>query len=174
LKGFLEELLPVAEEAGVRLAMHPDDPPVPVLRGTGRLVYHPDGFRRLLDLVPSPANAIEFCQGTVAEMPGADVYAAIEEYSASGAIAYVHFRNVVGRAPDYQEVFVDEGDVDMQRALAIYLRNGFDGVIVPDHTPQMACAAPWHAGMAYALGYMRAAMQALESISSEKTSPPEN
>ena len=105
LKEFLLEVLPLAEEAGVRLAMHPSDPPLPVLRGTGRLIYHPDGFQRLLDLVPSPSNTIEFCQGTVAEMPGSNVYETIDRYSASGKIAYVHFRNIVGKAPDYYEVF---------------------------------------------------------------------
>jgi mannonate dehydratase len=161
LREFLLEVVPVAEEAGVRLAMHPADPPVPVLRGTGRLVYHPDGFQRLLDLVPSPSNAIEFCQGTVSEMPDSDVYEAIDRYSASGRIAYVHFRNIIGKAPDYHEVFIDEGDVDMAKAAAIYLKNGFDGVAIPDHTPKMTCAASWHAGMAYALGYMRATVRAL-------------
>ena len=80
----------------------------------------------------------------------------------SGQIAYVHFRNVRGKVPEYHEVFLDEGDVDMVRALRLYHQNGYDGVIIPDHTPQMACAAPWHAGMAFALGYMRSAMNILE------------
>jgi mannonate dehydratase len=159
---FLRALVPVAEEAGVRLAAHPDDPPMPNLRGTARLVYQPDLYQRLLDIVPSPANALEFCQGSVAEMSEGDVYQAIDRYSQQGAIAYVHFRNVRGKVPNYREVFIDEGDVDMFRALRIYKRNGFDGVMMPDHTPQMTCAAPWHAGMAYALGYMRAAMTAVE------------
>ena len=66
-----------------------------------------------------------------------------------------------GGLPAYKETFIDEGDVDMLRVLEILKRNRFDGVLIPDHTPQMACAAPWHAGMAYALGYMRAAMKAL-------------
>ena len=161
LEAFLVEVVPVAEDAGVRLAMHPADPPVPVLRGTGRLVYHPDAFQRLLDLVPSTSNSIEFCQGTVAEMPNSDVYEAIDRYSRSGNIAYVHLRNVKGKAPDYREVFLDEGDVNMIRAVEIYLRNGFNGVVIPDHTPHMTCAAPWHAGMAYALGHIRAIVTAL-------------
>ena len=161
LREFLLDVVPLAEDAGVRLAMHPADPPVPVLRGTGRLVYHPDGFQHLLDLVPSPSNAIEFCQGTVSEMPNCDVYAAIDRYSAGGHIAYAHLRNVVGKAPDYREVFIDEGDVDMGKAIAIYLKNGFQGVVIPDHTPRMTCDAPWHAGMAYALAYIRATVRAL-------------
>jgi len=159
---FLGEMLPVAEEAGVKLALHPDDPPLPELRGAARLVYHPDHFQRVLDLQPSPMNAIEFCVGTVSEMAGADVYAAVDRYSRAGRIAYVHLRNVRGKVPHYHEAFVDEGDTDMLRVLRILHGNGFDGVIIPDHTPLLTCAAPWHAGIAYALGWMRAALTAVE------------
>ena len=154
---FLENLVPVAEESGVRLALHPDDPPLPELRGTARLITHPDHYQQLLDLVPSHSNAIEFCQGTVTEMPGVDVYDAICRFASEGKICYVHFRNVRGKAPNYTEVFLDEGDVDMIRALRVYKECGFDGVLMPDHTPRTSCDAPWHAGMAYALGYMQAA-----------------
>jgi mannonate dehydratase len=160
---FLTELVPVAEEAGVRLAIHPDDPPLPTLRQTPRLIYTPGRYQRLLDIVPSYHNALEFCQGTTAEMAEGDVYEAIDRYSKQGKIAYVHFRNVRGKVPNYMETFVDEGDVDMIRALRIYHQNGFDGVIIPDHTPHMSCAAPWHAGMAYALGWMKAAITMIES-----------
>lgn len=163
LADFLKEVVPVAEEAHVQLAAHPDDPPVASLRGAARLVYQPHLFQRLLDIYPSYYNALEFCQGTVAEMNGGDVYEAIEKYSRQGNLAYVHLRNVRGKVPHYHEVFIDEGDVDMVRALSIYLKNGYDGVITPDHTPQMSCAASWHAGMAYALGYFRAIIQTLKS-----------
>ncbi len=163
LADFLKEVLPVAEESQVRLAAHPDDPPMPSLRGAARLVYQPHLFQRLLDIYPSHYNALEFCQGTVAEMNGGDVYEAIDKYSRQGNLAYVHLRNVRGKVPRYHEVFIDEGDVDMVRALRIYLKNGYDGVITPDHTPQMCCAASWHAGMAYALGYLRAILQVLKS-----------
>jgi mannonate dehydratase len=158
LEEFLREVVPVAEEAGVRLAAHPDDPPMPTLRDTARLVYQPHLYQRLLDIVPSYYNALEFCQGSIAEMTEGDVYSAIDKYSRQDKIAYVHFRNVRGKVPEYHEVFLDEGDIDMIRALRIYRQNGFDGVMIPDHTPQMTCPAPWHAGMAYALGYMRAAI----------------
>jgi len=152
-------MIPVAEEAGVVLAIHPDDPPLPTLRGMARLVTQPDDFGRVLALHPSPANALEFCVGTVAEMPGSDVYATVDRYSRLGRIAYVHFRNVQGKAPHYHEMMVDDGDVDMVEVMRILQRNGFDGVMIPDHTPLLECAAPWHAGMAYALGYMRAALK---------------
>ncbi len=159
---FLAEMIPVAEEAEVKLALHPDDPPLPELRGAARLVYHPDLFQRVLDLAPSPMNAIDFCVGTVSEMVGADVYASVDRYSRTGRIAYVHLRNVRGKVPCYHETFVDDGDTDMLRVLRILHGNRFDGVIVPDHTPLLACDAPWHAGMAYALGWMRAALMAVE------------
>jgi len=161
LNQFLKEVLPVAEEAGVKLALHPDDPPLPTLRGQPRLVYQPRLYQRVLDLSPSPANALEFCLGSIAEMTEGDIYEAVEQYSRQGKLGYVHFRNVAGKVPHYRETFVDDGDIDMPRVLRILKRNGFDGVIVPDHTPQMTCDAPWHAGMAYAMGYMRGAMQAL-------------
>jgi mannonate dehydratase len=162
LTDFLTAIVPVAEEAGVRLAAHPDDPPLATLRDTARLVYQPHMYQRLLDIVPSYHNALEFCLGTLAEMTEGDIYQATDDYSRQGALAYVHFRNVRGKVPDYHEVFVDEGDIDMFRILRILHKNGFDGVIIPDHTPQMSCDAPWHAGMAYALGWMRAALTAIE------------
>jgi len=160
---FLKTLVPIAEEAGVRLAAHPDDPPMPSLRGTARLVYQPHFYQRLLDIVPSYFNALEFCQGTLAEMTEGDIYQVIDKYSRQGNIAYVHFRNIRGKVPHYHEVFLDEGDVDMVRALRIYQKNGYDGVMIPDHTPQMTCAASWHAGMAYALGYMRGIIKTIHS-----------
>ena len=160
---FLKELVPVAEEAGVRLALHPDDPPLPELRQTARLAYKPELYQKVFDLVPSPANAAEFCQGTISEMVGEmDVYQAIEMYAARQKIAYVHFRNVKGKVPNYYEMFVDDGDVDMVQAIRLYHRHGFDGVMIPDHTPGLECAAPWHAGMAYALGWMRAVVSMVE------------
>ncbi|HJP32456.1 MAG TPA: mannonate dehydratase [Candidatus Latescibacteria bacterium] len=161
---FLKDLVPVAEEANVRLAMHPADPPLSTLRGTYRMVHKPEQYQRLLDLVPSRCNVAEFCQGTIAEMDGdMDVYEAIAKYTAQGKISYVHFRNVVGSVPEYYETFIDDGDVDMVKALRLYHENGFDGVLIPDHTPQMACDAPWHAGMAYALGWMRAVIGMIEA-----------
>jgi mannonate dehydratase len=159
---FLHEVLPVAEAAGVRLAAHPDDPPTPTMRGQPRLVYQPQLYQRLIDLAPSPANALEFCVGTLAEMTEGDVYAAVDQYSRQRRIGYVHLRNVTGKVPRYRETFIDDGEVDVLRVLEILQRNGFEGVIIPDHTPQMACAAPWHAGMAYAMGYLKAAIRSVE------------
>jgi len=161
LKDFLDEVIPVAEEADVTLAAHPDDPPLPTIRGQPRLVYQPRLYQKLIDLKPSPRNALEFCVGTLAEMTEGDVYDAVDHYSRQGKLAYVHLRNVRGKVPSYKETFIDEGDVDILRVLRILKQNGFTGVIIPDHAPQLACPAPWHGGMAYALGYLRAGIQAL-------------
>lgn len=162
LKWFLEQLAPVAAEAGVRLAAHPDDPPFAVLRQTPRLIYEPWMFQKLLDLYPGAVNSLEFCVGTTAEMQGGEnLYEVLDACARQGRIAYVHLRNVKGRVPRYWETFIDEGDVDIPRVVQILHKNKFDGVIIPDHTPLMSCPAPWHAGMAYAMGYIRAILQML-------------
>lgn len=158
LKRFLDEVLPVAEEAGVRLALHPDDPPMETMRSQPRLVWRPELYQRVIDLRTSAANQLEFCVGTIAEMPGADVYETTARYASQGKLGYVHLRSVTGRAPHYRETFIDDGDVDTRRVLRILHQSGFDGVILPDHAPQMTCDAPWHAGMAFAMGYLRAAI----------------
>jgi mannonate dehydratase len=162
LERFLEEVLPVAEAAGVRLAAHPDDPPMPTMRRQPRLVYQQSMYQRLIDISPSPSNLLEFCLGTLAEMTEGNLYDTVEQYSRQKRLAYVHFRNVSGKVPHYHETFIDDGDIDMLRILAILSRSGFDGVLIPDHSPQMACPAPWHAGMAHTLGFMKAAMMAVE------------
>lgn len=162
---FLSEIMPVAEENGVKLALHPDDPPADSLRGAARLVNEPDKYQRVIDLVKSPSNTLEFCLGSLQEMQSGDVYESIGKYGRQGKIAYVHFRNVRGKVPNYQEVFVDEGDLDMIRVVQCLRSVNYDGVIIPDHTPEMTCGAPWHAGMAYALGYIRASMQAVDRLS---------
>jgi mannonate dehydratase len=94
-------------------------------------------------------------------MTEGDVYDAVDRYSRQGKIAYIHLRNVTGKVPIYRETFIDEGDVDMIRILSILARNKFDGVIIPDHTPQMSCPAPWHAGMAHTIGFILAAQAML-------------
>ena len=162
LEWFLKRILPVAEDAGVEMALHPDDPPMPMLRNTPRLIYQPELYQKLIDLVPSPSNKLEFCMGSIQEMTHGNIYDAIEQYASRQKISYVHFRNVVGKVPDYNEVFVDEGDIDMVKALRILKRCHFSGVIIPDHTPEITCGAPWHAGMAYALGYMKAALKMID------------
>ena len=160
---FIEQIIPVAEEAGVTMAAHPDDPPMPFVRNTPRLVYQPHMFQKIINYNLSPSNKLEFCLGTVAEMNVGDVYEATDFYSKQDRIAYIHFRNIVGKVPHYKEVFVDEGDIDMLKLLAVLKKNNYNGIIIPDHTPQMECGAPWHAGMAFAMGFMVAALKMIEN-----------
>lgn len=155
---FLEKILPAAEEVGIKLCAHPDDPPVPVLRGMARPLHNLEGHRKLLSLVDSPSNCLEFCQGTMSTMPGVNIYEVIREFASQGKIGYAHFRNTSGTLPAYSEVFIDDGYVDMRKALRLYQECGFDGVLIPDHTPIVSSEAPWDTGMAFALGYIRGAM----------------
>ena len=98
-------------------------------------------------------------------MTDGDVYATIERHAREGQIAYVHLRNVRGHVPNYRETFIDEGDVDVARVIDILRKADFDGVVIPDHAPQMHCDAPWHAGMAFAMGYINALVQKPSSTS---------
>lgn len=168
LVDFLAEITPVAEECGVRLAAHPDDPPVAMLRGTPRLLYQPHLLQRLLESVPSHANMLQLCVGSVQEMTEGDIYSVAETLGRQNAIAYVHLRNVRGKAPNYRETFIDDGDVDVFRLLRVLHKTGFNGVVIPDHAPQMTCPGAWHAGMAHALGYIRAALQEVGVMESQR------
>jgi mannonate dehydratase len=164
LTHFLREIIPVAEEAGVKLAAHPDDPPAEALRGAARLVNRPEKYDRLLDIVDSPSNGVELCLGSLQEMPGAVIYDHVRRFARRDRIGYIHFRNVKGKVPNYVETFVDDGDIDMAEIVRILRDEGYQGVLIPDHTPSMTCAASWHAGMAFALGYIRALVQNADSL----------
>ncbi len=158
---FLSQILPVAEEAGVKMAAHPEDPRIPILRNAGRVLITPQDYEDMFTAFPSTSNCVEFCQGTFAEM-GIDVYEAIRSFGSRDKIAYVHFRNVKGKLPDYTEVFIDEGDVDMVKALKAYRDVGYQGLLMPDHTPQISCANPTETGMAYAIGYIKGIIDAIK------------
>lgn len=165
LEMLLTELVPVAEDAGVTLAMHPDDPPLPSLLGQPRIMHHVEAFERLVALVPSPRNAIGFCQGTFSEM-GVNIPATIERLGEH--IAYVHFRDVRGTAESFTESWHDNGQTDMVAAMRAYRQIGFTGPMRPDHVPQMVGeddGDPGYTmlGRLYAYGYIRALMQATES-----------
>ena len=158
---FLERVIPVAEEAGVKMALHPDDPPIPEpLGGAARIVSTLEHYHRIFDMVPSASNAMLFCQGCVAEM-GVDVCEAIRDIGGKGKIVYVHFRNIRGTPKKFQEVFLDEGDVDMFRAMETYREVGFEGPFMMDHTPRFPQEQAVWAGRAYAVGYIRALIQAV-------------
>ena len=159
LEAFLAEALPVAEGAGVRLAMHPDDPPLSPLFGTGRIMRSVEAFDRLLGLSDSPSNGITFCQGNFAAM-GADVPAAIRRLGRDGRIHFAHFRDVEGTAEAFTEVFHDDGPTDMWEAMRAYDEVGFAGVMRPDHAPVMHGEPNLNPGYEalgrlFAVGYMK-------------------
>ena len=163
---FAERVMPVAEKTGVKLACHPNDPPVPVLRGAAQIFADLDGLKRLIETPPSPCNGLLFCQGTVAEM-GVDVIDAIRYFLERGTIFVVHFRDVrrlPGPGLKYDEVFIDEGNVDMAEAMRAYVKLDYDGLIDPDHTPVMETDTQFgrHRGYAFAIGYMTALKQMIE------------
>ena len=162
---FLKAAVPIAEEHNVKLAVHPDDPPAPVLRGIGRTLISVETYQRILDAVPSPYNGLEFCQGTVTEFPdvgGERLPDAIRHFGRQGKIFFVHFRNIRGKFPRFDEVFQDTGDTDQYEAVEAYLEVGFDGPIRPDHTPKIAGDIDGHVGMAYSVGYLRALIESVE------------
>jgi mannonate dehydratase len=162
---FLERVVPVAQSADVRLAAHQDDPPAEYLRGVGRLLTSHDAMQKLLDLVPRHHNGLEFCQGTVAEMGPERAVEAIRRFTEQGKIVSVHFRNVRGAFPVFDEVFQDEGDVDMLEAMLAYKQAGFEGVITPGHSPRVTGDSDGGMrGRAFALSYIRGLMQAAERI----------
>ncbi len=163
LERFLTQIVPVAEDAGVTMAMHPDDPPVQSLLGNDRIMNNVDGFLRLVDLVPSRSNAIALCQGTFSEM-GVDIPSTIRTLGSH--IAYVHFRDVRGTPERFVETWQDNGQTDMVEAMRAYREVGFDGPMRPDHVPILAGeeGTPGYTmmGRLYAYGYIRALMQATE------------
>ena len=162
---FLRRVVPVAEEANVRLGAHPDDPPAPELCGTARILSSVAGLQRMVDTVPSPCNAIEFCQGTVTEMAGVGpkVIDVIRHFAERDQIVYVHFRNIKGTFPKFDETFPDDGDVDFLEAMRTYKQAGFKGVLIPDHSPVVVGdeGGYRYRGISFALGYMRGLLQAV-------------
>jgi len=163
LRYFAKPVIAAAEKAGVRLSIHPSDPPVANMRGVARLFYHPDTFARFLREFPSPASGITFCQGTFTEM-GADVLEEIRRFGRMQKIFLVHMRGVKGKVPNYVEVFIDEGDINMVQAMRTYKEVGYAGPLVSDHTPGLEGDTPWGiAGRSFSLGYIRALVQAVNT-----------
>lgn len=165
LEYFLKAVIPVAEQAGVRMALHPDDPPRSPLRGIGRILTSADHYRRVLNMIPSPINGITFCQANF-KLMGEDIAALIREWCLQKKIFFVHLRDVEGNREHFQEVFHDEGPVDLAQMLRIYYECGYEGPMRPDHAPTMEGEAndrPGYAmtGKLFAFGYMKGAMDAL-------------
>ncbi len=164
LERLLNDLLPVAEDAGVMLCMHPDDPPLPSLLGKPRILHTVAAFERLVQLAPSASNAICFCQGTFATM-NADIPATIRLLGPH--IQYVHFRDVRGTPESFAETFHDNGPTDMAEAMRALRAVGFTGPIRPDHVPQLVGeddGEPGYTmlGRLFAYGYIRGLLHATE------------
>ena len=174
LESFLREIVPEAERTGVKLAMHPDDPPgLARLHGQPRIMGSVDEFERLVALVPSPVNGICFCQGCFSEM-GIDVIAAIHRLGPF--IHYVHFRDVIGCTPSFRETFHDCGQTNMAAAMWAYRDINYGGVMRPDHVPVLEgesgdASGYTMQGRLFAVGYMRGLMHGIETDNCDCNSP---
>ena len=164
LEHWIRIITPVAEEEGIRLGIHPCDPPVEVLGGIPQVLRSFAAYKRLVEIYPSDANGIEFCQGTFSEMAdGVDIYEKIRYFGSRNKILYVHFRNVSGVVPTFHEEFVNTGYVDMYRAMRTYFEVGFDGFFIDDHVPQTFQDTAWgHRGRAFANGYIQGLIEAVK------------
>lgn len=160
LEYWIKIIVPVAEEEEIRIGIHPCDPPVEQLKGIPQLFRSFDAYKRLINIVESPSNCIEFCQGSFSEMADAKadgIYEMIEYFGERKKILYVHFRNVSGTVPSFREEFINTGHVDMHRAMQTYKKVGFEGMFVDDHVPVVIGDSPWgHRGRAFANGYIQA------------------
>ena len=166
LETWIKEATPVAEKYGVRLGLHPVDPPMEIVGGVPQLLFNFENYKRLIDIVDSPYNSILLCQGSFAQMLGADhddgdsIYDMIEYFVQRKRVLYVHFRNVSGTVPKFHETFVNKGYVDMYKAMRIYAENDFDGFFMDDHVPHTVGDTEWgHRAKAYANGYIQSLIE---------------
>lgn len=159
---FLADVLPVAEAAGVRLALHPADPPMSEhLGGVPRLFHSVESFVRAMDLVPSDSHGLKLCLGCFSEA-GADVPAVIRQFGERDQIVFVHFRDVAGTVPSFTETFVDEGNFDAYEAVRALAAVDFDGVLIPDHVPTVVGDTEWaHRTRGYTAGYLKGLVDAV-------------
>ncbi|WP_336799163.1 mannonate dehydratase [Kaistia sp. MMO-174] len=163
LEYFLKKVLPVAEKAGVKISMHPDDPPLSPIRGVGRIMRSIENYRRLVELVPSPMSTITLCQGNFTLMTD-DLPGVIRSFGKK--ISFVHFRDVIGVPTRFEEAWHDAGKTDMLACMKAYRDIGFEGVLRPDHVPTVEGDSNEHAGYSafgrlYAIGYIRGLHQAV-------------
>jgi mannonate dehydratase len=161
---FIREVAPVAEEAGVRIGIHPDDPPIPRLGGVPRIFSRFDDYKRALEIANSPNVGVCLCLGCWlegGEAMGASPVEAIHYFGRQGKLFKIHFRNVSAPLPHFVETFVDNGYADMYQLMKALQEVGFSGVAIPDHIPQMA--GDRRLGAAYTIGYMRALQHRAEA-----------
>ncbi len=162
---FLKAVVPVAEEAGVKLAMHPDDPPLSPIRGISRIMSSVENYQKLLDLYPSPVNGIALCQGNFTLMTDS-LPSVIRHFGKQDKIFFVHFRDVRGTVEKFTETFHDDGKTDMLACMQAYRDTGYEGVCRPDHVPTMEGDANdrpgySHIGRLFAIGYLKGLREAV-------------
>lgn len=166
LEYWIKIITPIAEEEGIRLGIHPCDPPIAKIGGVPRLLRSFAAYKRLIDIYPSDSNGIEFCQGTFSQMKDENIYEMIEYFVSRKKILYVHFRNVSGQVPVFHEEFINTGYVDMYKAMKIFHKHNFDGFFIDDHVPHTHGDTPWgHRGRAFANGYIQAMIEAVQKES---------
>jgi mannonate dehydratase len=164
---FLERVVAVAEEYKVRLACHPQDPGMPPgkgWRGVETVLGSVEGLKRFVSINESPYHGLNFCQGTVAEMlekPGEQIFDVIRYFGTRKKIFNVHFRNIRGAFLNFQETFIDDGSVDMLKAMRVYKEVGYDGMMMPDHVPHVEGDDDQSQGFAFAFGYIKALIAAV-------------
>lgn len=165
---FLDRVVPVAEEAKVRLACHPHDPGMPEkegFRGVHRVLGSVAGLKRFVAIHPSANHGLNFCQGTVSEMladPNREIHDVIRYFGSRKKIFNVHFRNIRGGFLDFQETFPDAGDVDMVSVLRTYKEIQYDGMLMPDHVPVIEGDTGGRQAFAFAFGYIRGLLDAVQ------------
>ncbi|UCH26087.1 MAG: mannonate dehydratase [Trueperaceae bacterium] len=162
---FTSAVIPVVEEVGLKLAIHPDDPPLPTLGGVARIFDSADGFRRALEeIAPSPNHGMEFCLGCFSEM-GGDAVADLRYFAERGTVVYLHLRDVQGSGLKFQECFLGEGNFDTVTALCTLKEVGFDGFIIDDHVPHFIDDSDWnHRGHAHTTGYILGMVEAVDKL----------
>ncbi len=166
---FMERALPVCEEYGVTMALHPDDPPLPSLSGIARLFTSVESYRRAEQMIASPNWGLLLCIGTFSSMAGGarNIFDAIREFGPRKRIIYAHMRDVVGTVPRFHECFLGQGNFDPFDVMLALRQNGFDGFIVSDHVPAIEGDTDWGHRVRYAdTAYMRGLMEAIDHFES--------
>ena len=164
---FIKQVVPVAEELGMRIGIHPDDPPVPELGGIPRCIFgNFDGYMRALEIANSPNVGVCLCAGTWMEggrHMGKDVFEAARAFAKMDKLWKIHFRNVTGPIPQFVETFVDNGYTDMLKLMRTLYEIDFRGALIADHVPTMV--GDRRTGWAYSIGYIKGLLAA---VSTEK------
>jgi mannonate dehydratase len=166
---FLDRVVPVAAEYKTRIACHPHDPGMPYdkgYRGVHTALGSVDGLKKFLSIKENPYHGLNFCQGTVSEMlqdPGKEILDVIRHFGSRKKIFNVHFRNIKGKFLNFQETYIDNGDVDMLKAMRVYKEVGYDGMLMPDHVPKVAADPKGYQAFAYTFGYIKALIAAVNA-----------